>query len=183
MKNLRHIIIATAVITTGLFASETQGKASVTAPPDKGARQAALESRASEIKDYQNYVDSTVLSRSYRFIPNALEQLPASGRFNFSDPRVDLIVTGDSIIASLPYIAGPIEPYELVMMEISGPVSSDYTEKLEDGKWTIQFSSSDIGPQTYRFILRVNRDGGSSELEIRSSDYPTVIYYGSFTSR
>lgn len=153
------------------------------APPDTPEGRARLKAKEAQLKELRDYTDSTVLSQSYRFIPNALEQLPGSGRFNFSDPTCELIVSEDNILATLPYLAGVVEPYEPVMMEITGPVSDDYRAELKDDKWEIAFSSSDVGPVKYRFILTVSRDGGMSQLEVKSSDYPTVIYYGHFTAR
>lgn len=127
-------------------------------------------------------MDATMKSCSYRFVPSSMCQEPAGARIHLDGSLSDVVINGENIMISLPYIAGVIEG-EPVIFNCNGPISDDYKAvRTDPDTWEVTFSTSNVGPEVYKLKLVINSQSSTAHLEIRCSEYPTVSYEGFVSS-
>lgn len=140
---------------------------------------ARIQRREQKHQEFAHFIDSLILSRSYRFNPYSFSQEPAGSPHQIYNPNVDLTVNKDYFDISLPYIKGVVPPFQIVMLNYISYDMRNYTAEQTTNGWTISFSSSLFGANTYRFVFKVYSSSGMANLEISTPMYNTVSYSGS----
>lgn len=135
--------------------------------------------RAERLAEYERFVDSIVLARNFKFIPQNIQQEPAGSVRLLNNPNFELSVWGDEVDICLPYIKGVTPPYYYVMFNYTLPSVSRYvTEQTRDG-WLVIFTTSLFSATDYQFSLAIYSSSGTATLTISSPWYPDVEYDGS----
>ena len=135
--------------------------------------------RAERLAEYERFVDSIVLARNFKFIPQNIQQEPAGSVRLLDNPNFELSVWGDEVDICLPYIKGVTPPYYYVMFNYTLPSVSRYvTEQTRDG-WLVTFTTSLFSATDYQFSLAIYSSSGTATLTISSPWYPDVEYDGS----
>ena len=135
--------------------------------------------RAERLAEYERFVDSIVLARNFKFIPQNIQQEPAGSVRLLDNPNFELSVWGDEVDICLPYIKGVTPPYYYVMFNYTLPSVSRYvTEQTRDG-WLVTFTTSLFSATDYQFSLAIYSSSGTATLTISSPWYPDVEYEGS----
>ena len=139
------------------------------------------ERRAQRLAEYERYMDSIVLSRNFRFLPDDIQQQPAGPTRMLSNPNFELTVWGSEVDVCLPYIKGVTPPYYFTMLNYTLPYVAGYTtEQTRDG-WLVTFSSSLYSATDYHFSLSIYSAPGSATLTITNPWFPDVQYDGTIT--
>ncbi len=137
--------------------------------------------RAERLAEYERYMDSIVLSRNFRFLPDDMQQLPAGSTRMLNNPNFALTVWGSEVDVCLPYIKGVTPPYYFSILNYTLPYVSGYTtEQTRDG-WLVTFSSTLYSATDYHFSLSIFSSPGSATLTISNPWFPDVQYDGSIT--
>ena len=192
MKRL-FFIIATILLATTLcvvgYTQSTQKRASVEAAREAKSEQREErhkqreERRAERLAAYERFVDSLVLSRNFKFLPQDMQQEPAGSMRLLNNPNFELSVWGSEVDVCLPYIKGVTPPYYYVILNYTLPSVARYvTEQTYDG-WLVTFTSSLYSASDYHFSLSIYPSSGTATLTISSPWYPDVEYDGSIVSQ
>ena len=136
------------------------------------ARQAAFE----------HFVDSTILSHNYRFVPTMFNVEPAGSSNIITNPNIELAIYGDWADIHLPIYQGFTPPYRLVMFNTSITNLANFTTTQTDNGWSITFESWLYSSNDYTFTLDVYSKTGGATLSISSTFYPTTSFWGSIVA-
>ncbi len=154
--------------------------------PDR-TRESALEARHQERiakrrarqAAYEHFMDSTILSHHYRFVPTMFNVEPAGSSHIITNPNMELAIMGDWADVYLPVYQGFTPPYRLVVFNTSVTDLADFTTVQTDNGWTITFDSWLYTSNDYTFTLEVYSKTGGATLTLSSTFYPTTTYWGS----
>ncbi len=133
------------------------------------ARQAAFE----------HYMDSTILSHNYRFIPTMFNVEPAGSSQLITNPSIELGIYGDWADVHLPIYQGFTPPYRIAVVNTTITNLADFTTVQTDNGWTITFDSWLYSSNDYTFTLEVFSKTGGATLSVSSTFYPTTTFWGS----
>ena len=133
------------------------------------ARQAAFE----------HFVDSTILSHNYRFVPTMFNVEPAGSSNIITNPNIELAIYGDWADIHLPIYQGFTPPYRLVMFNTTITNLANFTTTQTDNGWSITFESWLYSSNDYTFTLDVYSKTGGATLSVSSTFYPTTSFWGS----
>lgn len=136
------------------------------------ARQAAFE----------HFVDSTILSHNYRFVPTMFNVEPAGSSNIITNPNIELAIYGDWADIHLPIYQGFTPPYRLVMFNTSITNLANFTTTQTDNGWSITFESWLYSSNDYTFTLDVYSKTGGATLSVSSTFYPTTSFWGSIVA-
>ena len=109
---------------------------SVTAAAQNPRREARLQERYERHQAAMRSMDSLVLSRDFRFMPNTVQLMPA-GRMNYITNirySIDVYPNG-SVEFFLPFIYGAVAPYNMVLLNYLSARVADYTAVQTDQGW------------------------------------------------
>ncbi|MFI3266728.1 MAG: DUF4251 domain-containing protein [Rikenellaceae bacterium] len=140
-----------------------------------------VEKREQRNKAFAAHIDSLILSRNFRFRPMTMQQQPAGSPHQIYNPNADLTISDNSLDVSLPYIQGAVPPYRMVMLNYITSDMNGYVAEQTTNGWTITFSSSLFGANTYTFKFSVYSTSGMATLDISTPMYNTVSYNGSLS--
>lgn len=138
-----------------------------------------IERRKARQLAFEHFIDSTVLSHNYRFIPTMFNVEPAGSSHIITNPNVELDIYGDWADVHLPLYQGFMPPYRLILVNSAIPNLTDFTTVETDNGWTISFSSWLYTANDYTFTLEVYAKTGGASLSISSDFSPTTTYWGS----
>ncbi len=143
---------------------------------EKEARAKAREQKQAE---YERFVDSLVIAKTFAFIPSTFEMEPAGRPRNISNPtfRMDFLYKGDVDIC-LPYFKGITPPYMITVLNYT-ITPRGYIAVQTDHGWNIKFTSSLYSSNTYTFEMTIYKKTGEVNLDISTDLYNTVTYTGS----
>lgn len=136
------------------------------------ARQAAFE----------HFVDSTILSHNYRFVPTMFNVEPAGSSNIITNPNIELAIYGDWADIHLPIYQGFTPPYRLVMFNTTITNLANFTTTQTDNGWSITFESWLYSSNDYTFTLDVYSKTGGATLSVSSTFYPTTSFWGSIVA-
>ena len=136
------------------------------------ARQAAFE----------HFVDSTILSHNYRFVPTMFNVEPAGSSNIITNPNIELAIYGDWADIHLPIYQGFTPPYRLVMVNTTITNLANFTTIQTDNGWSISFESWLYSSNDYTFTLDVYSKTGGATLSVSSTFYPTTSFWGSIVA-
>lgn len=131
---------------------------------------------------FEHFIDSTILSHNYRFIPTMFNVEPAGGSHIITNPNVELAIYNDWADVHLPVYQGFTPPYRLVMINTTVTNLADFTTVQTDDGWTISFDSWLYSSNDYTFTLEVYSKTGGATLTLSSTFYPTTTYWGSIVA-
>lgn len=131
---------------------------------------------------YEHFIDSTILSHNYRFIPTMFNVEPAGSSNLISNPSIELGIYGDWADIHLPVYQGFTPPYRLIMVNTAITTLADFTTIQTDDGWTISFDSWLYSSNDYTFTLEVYSKTGGATLSLSSTFYPTTTYWGSIVA-
>ena len=131
---------------------------------------------------FEHFIDSTILSHNYRFIPTMFNVEPAGSSHLITNPSVELGIYSDWADIHLPVYLGYMPPYRLEVYNTAIPNLTDFTTVQTDNGWNISFSSWLYSSDNFTFSLEVYSKTGGATLSISSSFNPTTTYWGSITA-
>jgi len=120
-----------------------------------------------------------VLNRYYKFMPTSFQQEPAGNMHQIYSIMYSLAMYKDYVDIDIPYIVGVVAPYHLTIMNYITFDIQKYTAVQNEDGWTISFSSNLYSDNTYTFTFKIYSITREAVLNIASTLYPTVTYYGS----
>ncbi len=135
--------------------------------------------RAQRLAEYEHYIDSIVLARNFKFVPQNIEQEPAGTVRILNNPSYQISVWGSEVDICLPYIKGITPPYYFVLFNYTLPAVQRYVTQQTNEGWLVTFTSSLFSASDYDFSLDIYSASGSATLTISSTWYPDVTYDGS----
>ena len=186
---LRKIIItagAIAALSAGAIAlqpSEKEYSATqtiLTAEPNRNsaAHQQRIEQRAARLAAYERQIDSIIMSRSYRFIPQTMQQLPAGMMRNLNSDMYEVTVMTDAVDVFIPFLKGYVPPYYPVVFNYVLPSVENYHAEKSNNGWQISFQTTLFSATDYTFLFEVSPHYGNVVLTISSPFYNSVQYTG-----
>ena len=186
---LRKIIItagAIAALSAGAIALQPSEKeysatqTTSTAEPNRNsaAHQQRIEQRAARLAAYERQIDSIIMSRSYRFIPQTMQQLPAGMMRNLNSDMYEVTVMTDAIDVFIPFLKGYVPPYYPVVFNYVLPSVENYHAEKSNNGWQISFQTTLFSATDYTFLFEVSPHYGNVVLTISSPFYNSVQYTG-----
>ena len=144
--------------------------------------EARRQQRAERLAASERHLDSLIISRNFRFLPQTMQQLPAGMMRNLSNPVYELAFFDDAIDVCLPFLKGYTPPYYPVVFNyILSSVQNYHAVKDEHG-WQITFQSTMYSASTYTFTLEVYAKYGGALLTLSTPFYNSVQYSGNIVS-
>lgn len=138
--------------------------------------------RRARQKAFEHFIDSTILSHNYRFLPTMFNVEPAGSSHLIINPAVELAVYSDWADVNLPVFQGFTPPYRVVMYNTPITDLSDFTTEETDNGWMVTFSAWLYSSDDYTFSLEVYSKTGGATLSISSNFNPTTTYWGSISA-
>jgi hypothetical protein len=138
--------------------------------------------RRARQKAFEHFIDSTILSHNYRFLPTMFNVEPAGSSHLIVNPAVELAVYSDWADVNLPVFQGFTPPYRVVMYNTPITDLSDFTTEETDNGWMVTFSAWLYSSDDYTFSLEVYSKTGGATLSISSNFNPTTTYWGSISA-
>lgn len=186
---LRKIIItagAIAALSAGAIALQPSEKeynatqTTSTAEPNRNsaAHQQRIEQRAARLAAYERQIDSIIMSRSYRFIPQTMQQLPAGMMRNLNSDMYEVTVMTDAVDVFIPFLKGYVPPYYPVVFNYVLPSVQNYHAEKNNNGWQISFQTTLFSATDYTFLFEVSPHYGNVVLTISSPFYNSVQYTG-----
>ena len=142
-------------------------------------RQERIARRKARQAEYERFIDSTIMSHNYRFIPQTFNLEPAGATQLISNPNFELVVYTDYVDINLPFIKGYTPPYRLVVLNTIVTQVNGYAAIQNDGGWTVSFSSWLYTGSNYTFTFNISSRTGGTQVQIESDFFNTVSYWGS----
>ncbi len=149
--------------------------------PKQERREIREKRRAQRIAEFEQSMDSTILSRNFKFSPQTMQRQPAGQMRQILNPHFDLQVWDGTVEICLPYIKGYVPPYHVTMLNYTVSSVENYvTEQTSEG-WIVTLKSSLYSGSDYTFTLEVYSRTGGAVLTITNPWYSPVQYNGNIT--
>ena len=137
--------------------------------------------RRARQKAFEHFIDSTILSHNYRFLPTMFNVEPAGSSHLIVNPAVELALYSDWADVNLPIFQGFAPPYRVMMYNTPITNLTDFTTVETDNGWMISFSAWLYTSDDYTFSLEVYSKTGGATLSVSSNFNPTTTYWGSIS--
>lgn len=174
------IAIAVAGVNVAINAKEdAEAKRNAERTAQQEARQ---QRRAERLAEYEKFIDSLVLSRDFRFVPQTMQQLPAGVLRTIYNPSYEVAVWSGSVDVCMPFLKGYTPPYYPVVFNYVLPSVENYTTEQTSHGWIVSFSSNMFSANDYKFTFDISSHYGGAELTISSPFYNSVQYSGNILS-
>lgn len=174
------IAIAVAGVNVAINAKEdAEAKRNTERTAQQEARQ---QRRAERLAEYEKFIDSLVLSRDFRFVPQTMQQLPAGVLRTIYNPSYEVAVWSGSVDVCMPFLKGYTPPYYPVVFNYVLPSVENYTTEQTSHGWIVSFSSNMFSANDYKFTFDISSHYGGAELTISSPFYNSVQYSGNILS-
>lgn len=177
MKHL-YLILAATMIALSAAAQAPEDESTMTREQREQRHEQRVEERAVRHQNELKYMDSVVLSRNYKFVPNSFQQEPAGNMHQIYSVLYFLSMRGDYMDIDMPYIVGEVPPYHLTIMNYITFDIQKYTAVQDEDGWTVSFMSSLYSTNTYTFTFKIYSITREAVLTLASQMYPTVTYNG-----
>lgn len=153
---------------------------------DKAQRTAQQEARqqkrAERLAAYEKFVDSLVMSHSFRFVPQTMQQLPAGPMRTLQNPCYEVMVGRNDVDVCIPFLKGYTPPYYPVVFNYVLPTVDDYIAEQTDNGWHISFKSPLFSATDYTFSFEINSHYGGATLIISTPMYNSIQYSGNIVA-
>ena len=177
MKLLYLILVAT-MLALSAAAQAPEDESTMTREQREQHHEQRVEERAVRHQNELKYMDSVVLSRNYKFVPNSFQQEPAGNMHQIYSVLYFLSMRGDYIDIDMPYLVGEVPPYHLTIMNYITFDIQKYTAVQDEDGWTVSFMSNLYSTNTYTFTFKIYSITREAVLTLASQMYPTVTYNG-----
>ncbi len=175
----RFLLVGIVALCALAIAVTGQSDNKLTAKQEK--REVREKRRADKQAAYEKTIDSIVLSKTFQFNPQSMQQQPAGSMRMMSNPNFNVGYWNGTIDVFLPYIKGYVPPYHNVIINYTLPSVENYvTEQTDDG-WRVTFDTSLFSASTFTFILEISSRFGGATLTIKNPWYNAVEYWGSIS--
>ena len=145
------------ILAAALLATSASAQTGMTREQMESRHQERVQMRDARHQTEIKQMDSIVLNRYYKF----------------------MAMYKDYVDIDIPYIVGVVAPYHLTIMNYITFDIQKYTAVQNEDGWTISFSSNLYSDNTYTFTFKIYSITREAVLNIASTLYPTVTYYGS----
>ena len=137
--------------------------------------------REERLQRYEKFLDSLILSRSWQFNPQTMQQEPAGAMRVITNPHYEVTLWDDTADICIPYIKGYVPPYYLTIINYTVPGISNYIAEQTSEGWMVSFTTSLYSATTYTFIFEISAKMGGCTLTIKNPWYNTVQYTGTIS--
>ena len=162
MKNLFLVMAAS------LFGLSASAQVLITDAEYLSRRTERVEARAARNSADLKRMDSIVMSKGYRFVPDQFQQMPAGVAHPIYNPNFMLTVKPSYVDIDLPYIQNAV----------AGPaIITSLNAQNSDG-WTITFQTDAMTEYTYTFTLTIYSLTQEGVLTVATDQFNTVTYQG-----
>ena len=167
------------ILAAALLATSASAQTGMTREQMESRHQERVQMRDARHQTEIKQMDSIVLNRYYKFMPTSFQQEPAGNMHQIYSIMYSLAMYKDYVDIDIPYIIGVVAPYHLTIMNYITFDIQKYTAVQNEDGWTISFSSNLYSDNTYTFTFKIYSITREAVLNIASTLYPTVTYYGS----
>ncbi len=178
MKKRLLFVCIVSLCTLGVMVT-AQKENKLTAKQEK--REVREKRRADKQAAYEKMIDSIVLSHTFQFNPQTMQQQPAGSMRMISNPNFNVGYWNGTIDVFLPYIKGYVPPYQTVIINYTLPSVQNYVTEQTDEGWRVTFDTSLFSASTYTFSLEISSKFGGATLTVKNPWYNAVQYYGSIS--
>ena len=165
MKNLFLVMAAS------LFGLSASAQVLITDAEYLSRRTERVEARAARNSADLKRMDSIVMSKGYRFLPDQFQQMPAGVAHTIYNPSyVDI---------DLPYIQNAVAgPAIITSLNALMPQVQGYAAVQNSDGWTITFQTDAMTEYTYTFTLTIYSLTQEGVLTVATDQFNTVTYQG-----
>lgn len=176
MKKIYLTLCATAIILI-LGCVVTIGNKNNGSPKSE-ARQIREQRREQRQAAMEKQIDSIVLARAFKFMPQSFQLQPA-GRSNMvANPNFEVRIDQNYADIFLPYIEGITPPYRHVIINNTITSFKGYTSIQTENGWTVTFKTSLYTASDYTFTFEINSKFGTTNLSVDNPWGNDVTYSG-----
>ena len=124
-------------------------------------------------------MDSIVMSKGYRFVPDQFQQMPAGVAHTIYNPNFMLTVKPSYVDIDLPYIQNAVAgPAIITSLNALMPQVQGYAAVQNSDGWTITFQTDAMTEYTYTFTLTIYSLTQEGVLTVATDQFNTVTYQG-----
>ncbi|MFI3269458.1 MAG: DUF4251 domain-containing protein [Rikenellaceae bacterium] len=152
-----------------------------TSSPQSEPREIREQRRAERQAATERAVDSLVLSHTFQFSPQSMQQELSGAMQMLSNPNFEVGIWDNSADIFIPYIKGMTPPYRHVMLNYTITDLSNYLTEQTDNGWQVSFTTSLYSANTYTFLFEISPRYGTATLTIKSPWYESVQYVGTIS--
>ncbi len=156
-------------------------KRQTTTPPQSEPREIREQRRAERQAATERAVDSLVLSHTFQFSPQSMQQVIAGGMQMLANPNFEVGIWNDTADIFLPYIKGFTPPYRHVMLNYTITALDNFMTERTDSGWQVSFTTNLYSANTYTFLFEISPRYGTATLTIKSPWYEAVQYTGTIS--
>ncbi len=152
-----------------------------TTSPQSEPREIREQRRAERQAATERAVDSLVMSHTFQFTPQSMQQEISGNTKMLINPNFEVGIWDNSADIFLPYIKGMTPPYRQVMLNYTVTSLDNFlTEQTESG-WQVSFTTNLYSANTYTFLFEISPRYGTATLTIKSLWYEAVQYTGTIS--
>ncbi len=184
MRLLIAMLAVTCGVSIGAMAQTQPAPAKTPAETPKQEREMRREEREKEREakqaQFENYIDSVVMTHDFRFLPQDFQMQPAGRLRQISNPNFRIGIYPTYVDICVPYFVGMTPPYAITIMNYTVPNPSKmlYVQKKDNKGWDISFETNLYSSNNYRFKFSIEGQTGECTLDIESDFLNTVTYTG-----
>ena len=184
----KHLIfpalaLAALVAAASLYAARDTQSGARSRKQESERRMERIKKREARTAEYTKFMDSVILSHEYIFQPSSFQLQPAGRTQQIVNPNFEIVVGENYYDIYIPYVKGVTPPYRLAILNDITSYVNGYTAIQTDDGWTVRFSTSLYGPDTYTFELNIYSSTGSATLDVSNPFENNVSYWGSISGR
>ena len=173
MKNLFLVMAAS------LFGLSASAQVLITDAEYLSRRTERVEARAARNSADLKRMDSIVMSKGYRFVPDQFQQMPAGVAHTIYNPNFMLTVKPSYVDIDLPYIQNAVAgPAIITSLNALMPQVQGYAAVQNSDGWTITFQTDAMTEYTYTFTLTIYSLTQEGVLTVATDQFNTVTYQG-----
>lgn len=146
--------------------------------PSSEAREVREQRREQRQAAMEQQIDSIVMARSFRFLPQTMQLEPAGRMIMLSNPNFEVWVDGGAADIFIPYIKGIAPPYSHVILNNTILSMDSYTAVQTENGWSITFGSSLYSGGSYTFSFDIYAKVGTATLVVNNPWFNEVSYSG-----
>jgi len=176
------IVVAMAVVGVNIAINAKNDTVAERNTQRTAQQETRRERRQERLAAYEKYIDSLVLSKDFRFVPQTMQQLPIGELRSIYNPTYEVAIWSDAVDVCMPFLKGYAPPYYPVVFNYVLPSVEDYTTEQTSHGWIVSFSSNMFSANEYKFVFDISSHYGGAQLTISSPFYNSMLYSGNIFS-
>ena len=137
--------------------------------------------RAGRQVAFERFVDSLVMSQSFRFLPRSFQMMPAGRRRQISNPNFRVQLFPSFVDVHMPFYYGRTPPFVISVINRSIPSPRGMLFEQREGGWEVSFESHMFTSGNHRFRFSIDSVTGDCRLTVDSPFHNRVVYSGIIT--